>query len=84
MIEVKHYGSERTRIYECTPKREIDLCLANIECLLNIALLDSDEHISKMGGEQELLKLMNRYLDLAYRLAGIMVDSEERRMEDDS
>lgn len=84
MIEVKHYGSDRTRIYECTPKRQIELCLANIECLLNIALLDSDEHISKMGGEQELLKLMNRYLDLAYRLNVIKVDSDERRMKGDS
>lgn len=72
MIEVKHYGNgERVRAYECTPKREIELCLANIECLLNIALLDSDEHIEKLGGERELLVLMNGYLDLAYRLNGI-------------
>ena len=78
MIEVKHYGSgERTRIYECTSKREIELCLANIECLLNIALLDSDEHIRKMGGEQELLNLMNGYLDLAYRFKGIVIDQQE-------
>ena len=78
MNEVKHYGSgERTRIYECTPKREIELCLANIECLLNIALLDSDEHIRKMGGEQELLNLMNGYLDLAYRFKGIVIDQQE-------
>ena len=78
MNEVKHYGSgERTRIYECTPKREIELCLANIECLLNIALLDSDEHIRKMGGEQELLNLMNWYLDLAYRFKGIVIDQQE-------
>ena len=73
MIEVKHYGNvERT--YECTQKREIELCLANIECLLNIALLDSDEHIKEMGGEQELLNLMNGYLDLAYRFKGIMIE----------
>ena len=51
MIEVKHYGSgERVRTYMCTPKREIELCLANIECLLNIALLDSDDHIRELGG----------------------------------
>lgn len=69
MIEVKHYGSgERVRSYACTPDREIELCFANIECLLNIALLDSDEHIKQMGGEQELLNLMNRYLELAIKL----------------
>ena len=74
MIEVKHYGSgERVRTYMCTPKREIELCLANIECLLNIALLDSDDHIRELGGEQELLNLMNGYLDLAYRLGGICI-----------
>lgn len=78
MIKVKHCGSgECTRVYECTPKREIELCLANIECLLNIALLDSDEHIREMGGEQELLNLMNGYLDLAYRFKGIVIDQQE-------
>ena len=66
MIEVKHYGSgERVRKYDCTPKKEIELCFANVECLLNIALLDSDEHIRELGGEQELLNLMNGYIDLA-------------------
>ena len=41
MIEVKHYGSgERVRAYECTPKRQIELAYANIECLLTIAHLD--------------------------------------------
>ena len=59
MIEVKHYGSgERVRTYMCTPKREIELCLANIR---------------ELGGEQELLNLMNGYLDLAYRLGGICI-----------
>ena len=83
MIEVKHCGSgERVRTYECTPKQEIELCLANIECLLNIALLDSDEHIKEMGGEQELLNLMNGYLDLAYRFMGIAVKSQESESED--
>jgi hypothetical protein len=41
-------------------------------------LLDSDEHIREMGGEQELLNLMNGYLDLAYRFMGIMVEPQER------
>lgn len=76
MIEVKHCGSgEHVRTYVCTPKREIELCLANIECLLNIALLDSDKHIKELGGEQELLNLMDRYIDLAYRLSGMTVES---------
>lgn len=59
---------EITRHYECTVREEIELCFANIECLLHIALADSDEHIRELGGEQELLNLMNGYLDLAYKL----------------
>ena len=69
MIEVKHNGSnDVVRKYECTPERQIELAYVNIECLLTIALLDSDEHIKEMGGEQELLDLMNRYMDLIERL----------------
>ena len=41
--------------------------MANIECLLRIALADSDEHIRQLGGEQELLNLMNGYYDLMER-----------------
>ena len=59
-------GQERT--YYCDEKVMIELCKANIECLLKIALGDSDEHIERLGGEQELLNLMNGYLDLAYRI----------------
>lgn len=59
---------EITRHYECTIRQQIELCFANIECLLHIALADSDEHIRELGGEQELLNLMNRYLDLAVKL----------------
>lgn len=59
---------EVTRIYKCEPQAEIELCFANLECLLHIALADSDEHIRQLGGEQELLNLMNGYLDLAERL----------------
>lgn len=71
MINVRHYGSgEITRTYECTTRAAIELCFANIECLLNIALLDSDEHIRELGGEEELLNLMNRYMNLAHRLRG--------------
>lgn len=57
-----------TRTYKCEPQVEIELCFANLECLLHIALADSDEHIRQLGGEHELLNLMNGYLDLAERL----------------
>lgn len=67
MIVVKHPNNTVERVYECTPKQEIELCFANIECLLNIALYDTDEHIRQLGGEQELINLMNRYLDLIDR-----------------
>ena len=63
--------------YECTTKAAIELCFANIECLLHIALADSDEHIRQLGGEQELLNLMNGYLDLAQRLSSYDKPCEE-------
>lgn len=56
------------RKYYCTTEKCIELCFANIECLLTIALADSDEHIRRLGGEQGLLDLMNGYINLAYRL----------------
>ena len=69
MINLKnHKTGEITRHYECTPRQQIELCFANIECLLHIALADSDEHIRELGGEQELLNLMNGYLTLASRI----------------
>lgn len=69
MINLKDKKTgEITRHYECTTNASIELCFANIECLLHIALADSDEHIRELGGEQELLNLMNGYLDLAYKL----------------
>ena len=60
--------NEVTRHYECTTKACLELCFANIECLLHIALADSDEHIREMGGERELLELMNGYINLAHRI----------------
>lgn len=57
-----------TQHYECTVKENLELCFANLESLLHIALADSDEHIRQMGGEVHLLGLMNGYLDLAERL----------------
>lgn len=69
MINLKDKFTDKiTRHYECTPRASIELCFANLECLLHIALADSDEHIRELGGEQELLNLMNRYIDLAQKL----------------
>lgn len=71
MIRTKHNSGGIlgcVREYECDPETEIELCFANLECLLKIALSDSDAHIKELGGEQELLNLMNGYLDLAERL----------------
>ena len=59
---------EITRTYKCTPDVCTEYCYANIECLLQIALADSDKHIKELGGERELLVLMNGYLDLVERL----------------
>lgn len=69
MIRIKHCGDDKViREYQCTVRTEMELCFANMECLLNIALADSDEHIRELGGEKALLNLMNGYLDLAVRL----------------
>ena len=68
MISLNYKGKDgtiRKREYECTPRRQIELCFANIECLLRITLADSDEHIRKLGGEETLLKLMFGYEELA-------------------
>lgn len=63
--------------YECTPGVSIELCFANIECLLHIALADPDEHIRELGGESELLNLMNRYLSLAQCLRDWEMEEEK-------
>ena len=70
MIVARYGKREIERHYQCTPDASIELCFANIECLLQIALADSDEHIRELGGEEELLNLMNRYINLAHRLRG--------------
>lgn len=59
---------EISQHYECTTKACLELCFANIECLLHIALADSDEHIRELGGEDHLLELMNGYINLAHRI----------------
>ena len=60
--------NEVSREYQCTKKTLVELCLANVECLLHIALADSDKHIRKLGGEAHLLELMNGYMDLVGRI----------------
>lgn len=59
------------RSYTCDPKKLVRLCYANIECLLHIALADPDDHITELGGEEHLITLMNKYLDLATDIAKV-------------
>lgn len=66
-----------TRHYVCTAQACMELCLANIECLLHIALADSDEHIRQLGGERELLVLINGYMDLITRIEKICLNHQE-------
>ena len=69
MIDLRNKETNKiTHHYECTTEACVELCFANIACLLHIALADSDAHIKALGGEQELLNLMNGYLDFASRL----------------
>lgn len=68
MIQTRRKDGTILRKYECTPDTEIELCFANIECLLHIALFDSDEHIRELGGEEELLNLMERYERFARKI----------------
>lgn len=63
----KHTG-ETEREYSCRFDVLGDLALANAECLMHIALGDPDEHIEAMGGEDKLLDLMNKYLNLYERI----------------
>jgi hypothetical protein len=77
MINLKdNQTGEINHHYECTVEASIELCFANLECLLRIALADTDEHIEKLGGEAHLLELMNGYLNLAERLAAYQMDIE--------
>lgn len=68
MLKLRNKDGDVKRVYECTFEASMELCMANIECLLKIALADPDEHIEQMGGEAHLLELMNGYLDLYDRL----------------
>lgn len=64
MLKLRNKDGDVKRVYECTFEASMELCMANIECLLKIALADPDEHIEQMGGEAHLLELMNGYLEL--------------------
>ena len=78
MIDIRNKKTgEIEQHYECTPRASIELCFANIECLLHIALADPDEHIRELGGESELLNLMNRYLSLAQCLRDWEMEDEK-------
>lgn len=59
---------EVTRRYTCEPRYIRELCFANMECLLQIALADSDEHIKRLGGEELLIDLMFKYEKLACKM----------------
>ncbi len=57
------------RKYSTDKKVQIDLVNQNITQLLYIALYNTDEHIENhFGGEIELLRVINGYMDLLDRL----------------
>ena len=62
---------EPQRHYDCTPDTCVELCMAKIEGLLRTALLDTEENKARMGGERELLYLMNGYCNLITKIRGI-------------
>lgn len=69
MITMTNLKNGERKVYTC--KREVinDLCLANVESLLKVALTASDDTIRKTyGGEKELLGLINGYADLAKKI----------------
>lgn len=68
MITLNNEKTGEVREYTCDFRALKELALANVECLLHIALADPDEHIEAMGGEEKLLDLMNKYVNLYERL----------------
>lgn len=68
MITLNNEKTGEVREYTCDFRALKELTLANVECLLHIALADPDEHIEAMGGEEKLLDLMNKYVNLYERL----------------
>lgn len=68
MITLNNKKTGEVREYTCDFRALKELALANVECLMHIALADPDEHIEAMGGERRLLDLMNMYVNLYERL----------------
>lgn len=68
MITLNNEITGEVREYTCDFRALKELALANVECLMHIALADPDEHIEAMGGEEKLLDLMNRYVNLYERI----------------
>ena len=68
MIKTENERTGEVREYTCEFRVLKILALANVECLMHIALADPDEHIEAMGGEDKLLDLMNRYVNLYERI----------------
>lgn len=68
MIKLTNKETGEVREYTCDFWALMELALANVECLMHIALADPDEHIEAMGGEEKLLDLMNRYVNLYERI----------------
>lgn len=68
MIILTNKDTDEKREYSCRFDVLGEFALANVECLMHIALGDPDEHIEAMGGEDKLLDLMNKYLNLYERI----------------
>lgn len=68
MITLNNEKTGEVREYTCDFRALKELALANVECLMHIALADPDEHIEAMGGEEKLLDLMNKYVNLYERI----------------
>lgn len=54
MIKTENERTGEVREYTCEFRVLKILALANVECLMHIALADPDEHIEAMGGEDKL------------------------------
>ena len=68
MITLNNEKTGEVREYTCDFRALKELALANVECLMHIALADPDEHIEAMGGEEKMLDLMNKYINLYERI----------------
>ena len=80
MITMTNKNTGEKREYSCRFDVLGALALANVECLMHIALADPDEHIEAMGGEDKLLDLMNKYLNLYERIMGLEVAYGRERL----